>query len=401
MQRFSAMIIATGAALALAACSKGQSTLYPAVPPPGPQSTTVRACAETGPGYFRCHAIIRTDVKPTSDRRRLNVGGNPGYGPTELQAAYNLPSAAGAGHTVAIVDAFDDPNAEADLAVYRTVAGLPECSTANGCFSKLNQNGLPGPYPAPNFGWAAEISLDLDMASAACPLCKIVLVEADTNSFANLFVAEDTTAALPGVDAISNSYGAPEFLGEDFFESHYNHPGVAITVSSGDSGFGTEFPAASQFVTAVGGTSLYPFLGSLRGWFETAWSGAGSGCSSFITKPAWQTDPLCLNRTIADVSAVADPFTGVAVYNTFTPGPGGWFIFGGTSASAPIIAAVYALAGNASTIVYGSFSYSNLSQLNDVIFGANGLCNQSYLCFAGPGYDGPTGNGTPSGTGAF
>ena len=407
MQRFSVTLVAAIAALAFAACSKGHSTLYPTTPPPGgqPQGKTVRACAETpGPGYVRCYAIIRTDVqpiKPLSGRRRLDLP-PPGYGPPELQSAYNIPSANGGGHTVAIVDAFDDPNAEDDLAVYRSQFGLPDCTTANGCFRKLNQDGLPGPYPLPNAGWAAEISLDVDMVSAICPNCNIVLVESNTNSFSNIVTAEDTAASIAGIDAISNSYGASEFFGEVTFESHYNHPGMAITVSSGDSGYRVEYPAASQYVTAVGGTSLYADSSSSRGWFETAWSGAGSGCSAVIAKPSWQADPLCAFRTVADVSAVADPFTGVAVYDTYNPGgPNGWFIFGGTSVSAPIIGAVYALAGNGGSIDYGSFSYSHLDQLNDVLFGANGLCGLTYLCYAGPGYDGPTGNGTPNGTGAF
>jgi subtilase family serine protease len=322
-----------------------------------------------------------------------------GYQPADLISAYKLPSAtAGVGQTVAIVDAFDDPNAEADLGVYRSTFGLSACTTANGCFRKVNQTGGTT-YPASNVGWAEEISLDLDMVSAICPNCHILLVEANNNGNANLAAAVDEAATL-GANAISNSYGGGESRSETTrSDPHYKHPGIAVTASSGDNGFGVEYPAASRFVTAVGGTSLVTASNS-RGWSETAWSGAGSGCSAFETKPTWQHDAGCSRRTVADVSAVADPNTGVAVYDTFGVS-GGFLVFGGTSVASPIIASVYALAGNASTVVYGSRSYFAASALFDVTSGSNGSCGGSYLCTAGPGYDGPTGNGTPNGVGAF
>jgi subtilase family serine protease len=176
---------------------------------------------------------------------------------------------------------------------------------------------------------------------------------------------------------------------------------VAVTASSGDSGFGVEYPAASGFVTAVGGTSLRR-AANARGWSEAAWSGAGSGCSAFIAKPAWQADPGCSMRTVADVSAVADPNTGVSVFDSFGfQGQKGWFVVGGTSASAPIVAGVYALAGNAALVNYGSFPYSHAASLFDVTSGSNGACSPAYLCTAGAGYDGPTGLGTPDGSGGF
>jgi subtilase family serine protease len=324
---------------------------------------------------------------------------NPaGYHPADLQSAYKLPSAtAGTGQTVAIVDAFDDPNAESDLAVYRSTFGLPPCTTANGCFKKTDQNGGTR-FPRRDVGWAQEISLDLDMVSAICPNCNILLVEANTNSFSNLAAAVDTAARL-GANAISNSYGGSEFSTEtSSADPHFNHPGHAITASSGDSGFGPQYPAASQFVTAVGGTSLLTAANS-RGWSETVWSGAGSGCSAFEPKPSWQLDAGCAKRTIADVAAVADPNTGVAVYDTFRQP--GWLVFGGTSVSSPIIASVYALAGNAGSVTYGSFPYSHTGSLFDVVSGSNGSCGGSYLCTGTAGYDGPSGNGTPNGTGAF
>jgi subtilase family serine protease len=352
-----------------------------------------RACPGN-PHDAACHALVAIDAtgEPFSTR------GPSGYGPVDLRAAYNLSSVSlsgGTGQTVAIVDAYDDGNAESDLAVYRHNYGLPVCSTANGCFRKVNQTGGTV-YPRGDAGWAEEISLDLDMVSAICPNCHILLVEATSPTFANLSAAVDKAVAL-GANVVSNSYGGNEYSSETSDESHYNHPGVAITVSSGDSGYGVEFPASSQYVTAVGGTTLTK---SGSAFTEKVWNGAGSGCSAYITKPSWQTDASCTKRTVADVSAVADPNTGVAVYDTYKI-RGGWLVFGGTSVAAPIIGSVYALAANEASINYGSFSYSNTGSLHDILTGSNGSCNSSYLCTAKAGYDGPTGNGTPNGTGAF
>ena len=352
----------------------------------------LKVCAAPPDGEAACHSWVVADK-----------GGQPlvtvtpaGYGPADLAAAYGLNTSI-TGGTVAIVDAYDDPNAEADLKVYRAQYGLPACTTANGCFKKINQNGGSTP-PRANSGWAEEISLDLDMVSAICPNCHILLVEASSNSFANLAAAVDRAALTPGVVAISNSYGGNEYSSEVSDQSHYNHPGIAVTVSSGDSGYGVEFPAASQYVTAVGGTSLTK---AISGYNETAWSGAGSGCSAYVTKPGWQTDAGCSRRTVADVSAVADPNTGVAVYDTYLFGHRGWLVFGGTSVASPIVASVYALAGNTNSLTAGSYSYGHLGGLFDVASGSNGSCGGSYLCTSLGGYDGPTGNGSPRGTGAF
>jgi subtilase family serine protease len=347
------------------------------------------ACPGAPAGFAYCHAILLDNGRP---------GGSPsGYNPSDLQSAYKLPSStAGSGQKVAIVDAYDDPNAESDLGVYRMQFGLSACTTANGCFSKVDQTGGTK-YPRGDKGWAEEISLDLDMVSAICPNCHILLVEATTNSFSNLSTAVDEAARL-GANEISNSYGGSEYSNEVSDQSHYNHAGIAITASSGDSGYGVQFPAASQYVTAVGGTSLSK-ANNARGWSETAWSGAGSGCSAFIAKPSWQKDGGCSDRTVADVSADADPSTGVSVYDTYHES--GWLVFGGTSVASPIIASVYALAGNAGSVTYGSYPYSHTSSLFDVTSGSNGSCGGSYLCTAVAGYDGPTGLGTPNGTGGF
>jgi subtilase family serine protease len=312
-----------------------------------------------------------------------------------------LPSStAGAGQTVAIVDAYDAKTAESDLAVYRAQYGLPPCTTVNGCFRKVNQTGGSTP-PTANASWGQEISLDLDMVSAVCPNCHILLVESNSASFVDLGTAVNEAAAL-GANAISNSYGGGESSAETTtYDAYYNHPGHAITVSSGDSGYGVQYPAASRYVTAVGGTSL-AHAANARGWSETVWNGAGSGCSAYESKPAWQTDTGCARRTVADVSAVADPSTGVAVYDsTAYNGQSGWMVFGGTSVAAPVIGAVYALAGNGSTINDGSYPYGHLSSLFDVTSGSNGSCGSSYLCTGKTGYDGPTGNGTPNGAAAF
>ncbi len=401
------IVLSITAIAALAACSSDVPVAPTAAPGPqmaiGSNGAAMRAlharvCPSAQVGEARCHSWVEVDA---SGAPRVTAAPN-GFGPADLQSAYALAAASasnGVGATIAIVDAYDDPNAESDLGVYRSQFGLPPCTTANGCFKKINQSGGTN-YPKANGGWAQEISLDLDMASAICPNCKILLVEATSNSFANLAAAVDQAAKTPGVVAISNSYGGGEYASETTDQQHYNHPGIAITVSSGDNGYGVEFPAASQYVTAVGGTSLSR-SGSARGWSETVWSGAGSGCSVYIAKPSWQTDAGCGNRAVADVAAVADPNTGVAVYDSFAyRGSSGWLVFGGTSVAAPIIASVYALAGNTAAINYGSYSYSHTTSLFDVVSGSNGTCG-SYLCTGGVGYDGPTGNGTPNGIGAF
>jgi subtilase family serine protease len=353
-----------------------------------------RVCpAKTG-RVASCHAEVVTNGKG----KPAATAAPSGYGPADLRSAYALSSSGSASQTIAIVDAYDDPTAASDLNVYRSQYGLPACTTANGCFRKVNQSGGTTP-PRASGSWAQEISLDLDMASAVCPNCHILLVEGNTAAFTDLAAAEDTAARL-GATVISNSYGGPEFSQEtsSTYGSHYNHPGIPITVSSGDNGYGVEFPAASPYVTAVGGTSLRR-ASTARGWSETAWSGAGSGCSAYIAKPSWQTDTGCARRTVADVSAIADPNTGVAVYDsTRYQGASGWMVFGGTSVAAPVVAGVYALAANAAA---PSYPYAHTSSLFDVTSGANGTCSTAYLCTARVGFDGPTGLGTPNGTGAF
>ncbi|WP_225849263.1 S53 family peptidase [Streptomyces sp. HPF1205] len=357
------------------------------------------SCATAKAGFAACKALVRTDL--VSAKSLAPQATPSGFGPAALQSAYNLPSStAGSGRTVAIVDAYDDPTAEADLGVYRSQFGLPACTTANGCFKKVDQNGGTS-YPKKDGGWAEEISLDLDMVSAICPNCHILLVEAKTPSFANLGAAVNRAAATSGVVAISNSYGGSD-ASDANYGSYYNHPGIAVTASSGDSGYGASYPADSHYVTAVGGTSLKSASTS-RGWTESAWSGAGSGCSAYNTalSGAASFGTGCAKRAEADVSAVADPATGVAVYDSTTyQGMSGWMVFGGTSVSSPVIASVFALAGNTASID-NNYPYTHASSLWDVTSGSNGSCPTTQWCNARTGWDGPTGLGTPNGTGAF
>jgi hypothetical protein len=407
-----ACVIAAGTSAAVSAVSADPpartSPSAPAASPALPQWPAQHACALPTPGRAQCLAIRDTVPVPVNARPNArprtapaSVAGPSGlhpYSAADLQAAYRLPSQLlGARQTIAVVDAYDNPNAAADLAAYRAANGLPSCDSDFPCFKKVDQRGGTS-YPQPDSGWALEESLDVDMASAICPNCTVVLVEADDNTFENLAAAVDEAVAL-GANVVSNSYGGSEYNTElADLTGHYNHPGVVVTASTGDWGFGVSIPAAMPGVIAVGGTTLYASPGG-RTWTETAWAGGGSGCSAYVAKPSWQSDPSCGKRSVADVAAVADPATPVAVYDTFdVPG---WVAVGGTSVSSPIIAGVYALAGNTSSITPDSYLYGHRHDLYDVTSGTNGFCGDGELCTAGPGYDGPTGLGTPNGIGAF
>ena len=345
-------------------------------------------CPLVGPGLARCHSQIVTDANSN-----VIVNFTPfGFGPPDLLSAYNVPTGGGAGQTIGIVDAFDNPFAEQDLAAYRAQYGLPPCTSASGCFTKVNEQGLSEPLPQENFGWAVESSLDIEMASAICPNCNILLVEASSQNESDLGASVDTAVTL-GATVVSNSYGFPEdssYVANDAL--YYNHPGVFITASSGDSGFGANYPATSSYTTAVGGTSLAQDPTTPRGWSETGWSGSGSGCSQYFPKPSWQTDTGCTMRMGADMSAVADPATGVAVYSTFE---GGWTTLGGTSVASPLVASLFAVVSR--NTVNASFIWQNTQDFYDVTSGSNGTCPIAYECTVGPGYDGPTGWGTPDG----
>src|SRR3954447_22596447 len=354
-------------------------------------------CAHGNPaGTARCFAHVVTDARGNPHNGKANPAATPsGYGPAQLQAAYGLTGVSGSGTpTVAIVDAYGYPNAESDLAVYRAQYGLPACTTSNGCLRIVGQNGGKAPSRV-DVGWDQEQALDLDMVSAACPNCHILLVQASSATFSNLWTAVDY-AKTQGVKAISNSYGNTDSSSYSAYDAHYAGNNVAITVSTGDSGYGAQWPATAPGAIAVGGTSLRAG-GGTRGWTETVWDGAGSGCGLGHPKPSWQngvTD-ACGGRMEADVSAVADPNTGVAVYGPASRSVSQWMVFGGTSASAPLIGAMFALRNG--NINAASSIYSHTGNLNDVTSGSNGTCPVSYYCNGTAGYDGPTGLGTPNG----
>ena len=347
-----------------------------------------------------CKAQINTAVPLNPDPNAL-PGAIGGIQPATLQYIYNLPKAGGAGQTVGIVVAYDDPNAESDLAVYRSAFGLPPCTTTDGCFSKIATDGTP--LPSPDAGWSVETSLDVDAVSAICQSCKILVVEAASNLIPDLAAAADTAVAH-GAAVVSNSYGVAEASDNVTYASHYEHPGVPMTAAAGDLGYGPQFPASDPSVTAVGGTSAVQIGDGAMS--EVVWPDTGSGCSAFFAKPKWQTDTGCLGRTLNDVAMLADPADGISVYDSTLPNTpsGGWSAVGGTSLGAPLVAAMYALAakkgqlgGNAG--IYAAAS-GKANQLLAITSGTNGSCG-TYLCNANAGYSGPAGNGVPWGVTAF
>src|SRR5580692_3637478 len=359
-------------------------------------------------GTQSCLALKRDGIHPVAASVSPDaIPAGVGYGPSQLQSAYALTSASasdGSGRTIALVDAYNDPTAASDLAAYRSAAGLPAVPS----FEQVNQNGATSPLPATaptDDDWTLEESLDLDMASAICPECNIVLVEATNDSGTGLYVAENTAASLAGY--VSNSWGGTEASSDTTLDSEYfSHPGDVITASAGDNDYGAIYPSTSPNVVSVGGTNLTT-ASNARGWTEKVWNdgggeGTGSGCSAFEPQPSWQTSlglSGCSKRIANDVSADADPDTGLAVYDT-SNGNGGWNEVGGTSASSPMLAAMYALAGNAGSNPADDI-YTHTSDFNDVTSGSDGSCSPAYLCTAETGYDGPTGIGTPDGIGGL
>ena len=402
-------VLVAAATLALAAGTSAAAATTQAPAGSGNRASASdahHACTVTRkPGVMYCMALIRNNVRQhTAAALAGKAPAGDGYGPSSLISAYNLPSSSQV-INVAVVDAYNDPNAVSDLATYRSSWGLPACNTGTeaGCLTVTNQNGATSPLPANSgtTGWATEESLDVDMVSAICPSCHIFLVEASAPSTADLGTGVNSAVSVLGADYVSNSYGGSQGKNDPTLDTkYYKHPGDAIVASAGDSGYGVSYPAASQYVTSVGGTSLVQAPGTTRGWTETVWSGTGSGCSAFEPKPAFQTHKGCSHRIANDVAAVADPNTGVAIYDTYDQG--GWLEVGGTSVSSPIIASVYALAHTLTAGTYpASYAYQHASDLNDVTVGANGSCTKAFLCHAEKGYDGPTGLGTPNGLGAF
>ena len=411
-------------------------------------------CGPVGPGRARCTAyIVVQDGAATaaqSAQRSVSSHASPpaGFGPADLQSAYGLASAAkskGSNALIAVVDAYDTPQAERDLAVYRDKYGLPPCTTANHCFRKVNQNGKTGPLPPappPGFeGWQLETALDLEMVSANCPKCNVLLVESNDDFMNNLGPAVNAAATFEPA-AISNSYVSQESptdtgpVADGGLLAYYVHPNVAVVAGNGDFSYmttplwdgsewivpGALIPAAFPSVVAVGGTELSQDRSAARGWTETVWGATGSGCSAFEPMPPWQrAEPNCVgsfsdghghtwtfpSRVYGDVAYAAD---NVAEYDSSgVYGPPGWHVLAGTSIGSPAIAAIYGLVGygpdGKDNSDEGSFPaqklYASRRSLFDVTSGFNGTCPAAYLCNAGPGYDGPSGNGSPNGLGAF
>ncbi|HLZ92088.1 MAG TPA: S53 family peptidase [Candidatus Acidoferrum sp.] len=312
----------------------------------------------------------------------------------------------GSGQIIGIVDAYDDPNIESDLGVFDSQFGLTACTSGNGCFQKIYASGSK---PRTNAGWSLEMSLDVEWSHAIAPQAKIILVEAASNSFANLLQAVDV-AVQNGASVVSMSFGGSEFSSEASNDTHFAVNGVTFTASSGDSGNGVEYPAASPDVVAVGGTTLN--IGSDGSYIsETAWSGSGGGQSAYEAEPSYQANYPIPNdpsgvRGVPDVAYDADPNTGFSVYDTVRyQGQSGWFQVGGTSAGAPQWAALFAIAnslrvgaGKATLSSTGTAVYSvakaNYSlNLHDITSGTNGSCGT--LCTATTGYDYVTGLGSP------
>jgi subtilase family serine protease len=392
-------LLALAASGALAACSAHGPSAVTGIPSTGGSDspaftgslgfphagTAVHVCPPVSNGFARCASLIRTDVAP-----HLAGPAVSGYGPSNLRTAYSITASGSSSTTVAVVDAYNDPSANANLKVYRSNFGLAACTVGNGCFKVARLSGAPNDTT----GWSLEESLDVDMVSGICPKCHIILVEAKSNSFADLAAAE--VYATAHAKYVSNSWSGSE--GITTYDGDFNVAGVAITAATGDSGYNSPagWPAILPTVTGVGGTTLT----SVSPRTETSWAGAGSGCSAIYAKPSYQTMATgCNLRAESDVSADANPSTGVAVYDTYL-GVGGWVEVGGTSVATPIIASVFALK-NVAADNNNTHVYANTAHLNDIIAGpANGGCGAP-LCVPGVGWDGPTGLGTPHGVGAF
>jgi len=402
-----------------------------------------RACHAPPPGAAACQGLRLVTTSPPADERpaasssagtgpRARVGPAVSYGgpppgyltPEKLREAYALPSetARAPSQTIALIDAYDDPTAEADLGVFDEQFGLTACTSANGCFRKVNEEGNPSPLPPEQGEWASEISIDLQMAHAICQACHLLLVEASSEKFSDLGTAVNA-AASAGATEINNSYVGPEKTSYATYSSrYYEHPGIVLTAASGDCGYlnqacpsepaVVDFPASSPNVIAVGGTALSE---TGEGWTSTAWNESGSGCSSVFSAPPWQLEVGDFSQTgcgsarsVADVAAVGDPETGVDIYDSTPEGSGepiGWGVWGGTSVAAPIVAAELALAGGADGATNPAatlYAHEGQSEaLYDVLTGANGSCGGTTACQAAPGYDGPSGLGSPLGLGAF
>lgn len=339
-------------------------------------------CGTPDPDSMRCHSQVIVG----SDHITPATATTPsGLSPAQIKSAYafSTSSTLGAGKTIAIVDAYDDPNAEKDLGVFSSQYGLPACTTANGCFTKVNQTGGTS-YPRTNAGWSLEISLDIQWAHAIAPGAKILLVEAKSANTNDLFAAEDYASAH--ATYVSNSWGGSESASETGWDSHFTTAGVSYFVSSGDSGLPAQYPSSSPNVISVGGTTLtFNADGSLNN--ETGWASGGGGCSTYESATSAQAafESLCgTKRSTPDVSLDADPASGVSVYDSVRyNGQSGWFVVGGTSASSPMWAARSVGSG---AQVNSSYVYANNISYRDITAGGNtGGCLVGYDLCSGRG----------------
>jgi PKD repeat protein len=401
-----------------------------------------RVCRAPRPGDAACLALARVPV-PSAEAGQPGVSAytveagaaEPALAapltPKALASAYGYtPAVGGSGQTIALVDAYDDPRIERDLASFDEHYGIAACTKANGCFTKVSQSGsatqLP---PRDKSGWSVESSLDVEIAHSVCPNCKVLLVEAESDGFEDLAAAVDEAVKL-GATEVSNSYGAPESALGTAERGAYNHPGVVIAAATGDDGYDdwTEYvnegdpfaaeepdaPASLPSVVAVGGTTLELNASGDRKT-ETVWNGngasdkskpkqgaTGGGCSTLFAAEPWQqatpgyaATGCAGDRVAADVSAVADPNTGFAIDDTYNcgvvceaEGEGkGWLTIGGTSVSTPLISSLYALAGGSDGVPYPALTlYGHLgetSSLFDVTEGGNGYCDDGELTGCG------------------
>ncbi|HJP78538.1 MAG TPA: peptidase S8 [Pseudonocardiaceae bacterium] len=389
----------------------------------------MRSCAN---GLYKLACLAEVATTAPHSTKALATTTPVGYGATDLEKAYNLSG--GQSGTIAIIDAGAYPNLESDLATYRAQYGLPACTTASGCLKIADLHGGAPLTPGTDFlsqyieeQVAVETALDVDMASAACPDCKIVELQLpDLDALAGSTADQQTTdfgiavntAASLGANAVSMSYQYPSDAFEETGTPGLDlfHPGMAVLASSGDSGYEGNvhngWPNNLPWVTSVGGTSLYESADG-KSFSQVAWAQAGSGCETdmppAIGQPAAVSNYCGGHRAASDISAVADLNTGVAVYDTYAPFSGqpfNWIIVGGTSVSSPFVAGIYARAGNLSQVIGPNTLYmAPASTFTDVTVGANTPPNSgtgpAQLYTAGKGWDGPTGVGTPKGLTGF
>ncbi|MGU7773686.1 S53 family peptidase [Burkholderia sp. MR1-5-21] len=370
-------------------------------------ASTVAFAQDNGSSYIEGTRAPKGFARPPFHTKpRASTAAVSGLTPALARHAYGFDALSnqGDGMVVAIVDAYDDPKIESDLGVFSSTFSLPACTTLNGCFTKVYASGSK---PRSDAGWSLEMALDVEWVHAIAPNARIVLVEAASSSFNDLMSAVDV-AVKRGASVVSMSFGGNEFSGETGFDSHFSAPGVTFVASSGDSGTGTEYPAASSNVIAVGGTTLSAdAYGNYIG--ETAWSGSGGGVSSQEAEPSGQAAwpiPVAGKRGVPDVGYDANPSTGFAVYDSVTyQRQAGWFQVGGTSAGAPQWSALVAIANSLRTAagksrlsgtyntLYAAGKTAYGSDYHDVTTGSNGKCGS--ICNAAGGYDYVTGLGSP------